>query len=147
MNKDIKESVPEIKDKFDTDSAEQLVLIGYPENAERLPDLIFWSCWPNDPVCWITHPYIYSLRDEILAPPMAEFLEFNLAQAQNNLIEDAFWLFINERGEHFRTLVRSHVKSPEGNALFMLEKYSLEEYKSQRERFEQIRNNTGHENK
>jgi len=140
MNKNIKESPPEITDKFDTDGAERLVLMGYPENTGKLSELIFWSCWPNDPVCWVTFPYIYSLRDEILAPPMAEFLEFNLSQGQNDLITDVFWLFINERGEQFRTLVRSHVKSPECNALFMLEKYSLDEYKSERERFEQIGN-------
>jgi hypothetical protein len=39
MNKDIKESLPGIKDKFDTYSTEQLVLTGYPENAERYPTL------------------------------------------------------------------------------------------------------------
>jgi len=133
LKKSMKKCLPEIKDKFDSDSAEQLVLIGYPENAERLSDLIFWSCWPNDPVCRITHPYIYSLRDEILAPPMAEFLEFHLAQKQTSLIADVFGLFINERGEQFRSLVRSYVKNQECNELFLLEEYSINEYKHERE--------------
>jgi hypothetical protein len=75
---------------------------------------------------------------------MAEFLEFNLAQAQSDWIANVFGLFINERGEQFSSLIISNVKSQEGHALFLLKKYSLEEYKSNCEQFEQAKINTEH---
>ncbi|MBU1310826.1 MAG: hypothetical protein KKE30_14990 [Gammaproteobacteria bacterium] len=86
----------EIKDKFDTDAAEHLVIIGYPENKKYLPDLVFWSCFPNDPVCWITYPYINSLKDEILAEAMAVFMKFNLGIGQEDMVETACAFFIFE---------------------------------------------------
>lgn len=112
-------SLPQIADKFDTDSAEHLVVIGYPANKPALPDLIFWSCWPNDPVCWITYPYIDALRDDYLAEPMAEFLEFHLQHQQLDMISDAFGLFINPRGQAFRHLVCSFLKTQAGRDLFV----------------------------
>jgi len=122
--------LPQIKDKFDTDSAEHLVIVGYPENKDVLSDLIFWSCFPNDPVCWVTHPYVASLRSKILAPAIAKFLEFNLINEQHELISDAFLLFINERGEPFRDLICRDIQNDRVQDLFRREEYSLKRYQS-----------------
>ena len=121
-------SLPEIEDKFDIENAEKLIEIGYPANKEVLVELISWSCFPNDPVCFATFPYIESLADEILAPSLAEFLEFHLSCEQNEMVDHAFWLFINKRGEKFRNLVFSFIKSDESRVLFTLNEYSLDEY-------------------
>ncbi len=115
--------LPQIADKFDTASAEHLVVIGYPRNQAALPELIFWSCWPNDPVCWITHPYIAALRDDYLAEPMAEFLEFHLQHQQLDMVGDAFALFINPRGQLFRERVLALMTSLAGRALFADPRY------------------------
>ncbi|MCP4322304.1 MAG: hypothetical protein GY787_10735 [Alteromonadales bacterium] len=89
-----------INDKFDTDGAENLVIIGYPENEDHLPDLIFWSCFPNDPVCWITYPYIKILRDDVMASAMSKFIEFHLGKGQVKIVEEAFDIFIKDEREN-----------------------------------------------
>jgi len=122
------DSLPEIEDKFDVENAEKLIAIGYPANKERLVEFISWSCFPNDPVCFVTFPYIESLADDILASSMAEFLEFHLGCEQNEMVGHAFWLFINKRGEKFRDLVASFMKNDESRVLFIQKKYSLDEY-------------------
>jgi hypothetical protein len=126
MDKHQEEDLPQIKDKFDTESAEHLVLVGFPTNASCLPELISWSCFPNDPVCWITYPYISSLRNEILAPAMADFLEFHVGAGQYDLIFDAFSHFINDRGVPFRKMVEEILQSDEAKSLFLDPKYSIE---------------------
>lgn len=93
-----------IKDKFDTESAKRIVDMGYPNNKEYLHDIIFWSCFPNDPVCHITYPFLSSLSDEELAGQVAEFLELNL-EPDTKLIENVFYTIINPRGEKFRKLI------------------------------------------
>jgi hypothetical protein len=122
-------NLPEIKDKFDTESAEHIVLVGFPRNADCLPELISWSCFPNDPVCWITYPYISSLRNEVLAPAMAKFLEFQVEVGQYDLIYDAFSCFINEREEPFRKLIEKYLQSDEAKSLFSDPKYMIETIK------------------
>ncbi|WP_166839224.1 hypothetical protein [Rheinheimera pleomorphica] len=97
----------EIKDKFDTDAAEHLVIIGYPDNKEYLPDLVFWSCFPNDPVCWITYPYINSLKDEILAEAMAKFMTFHLGIGQEDMVETACAFFIFEERSNLIPMIIS----------------------------------------
>lgn len=109
---------PSIADKFDTDSAAQLVALGYPANADTLDELIFWSCFPNDPVCHITHPYIQSLPNEALVEPLLDFLQYNLEVGQTDLVVDAFWLFINPRGEAFRQQIRQAAGDEAIRALF-----------------------------
>jgi hypothetical protein len=131
--------LPTIKDKFDTEGAGDLVLIGYPENKSALSELIFWSCFPNDPVCHVTHPYVASLRDEVLAPALAEFLDFHLDAKQLDLVSDAFWLFINERGESFRTAIASLCLNINTKALFKATEYSLAQFQEDRLKFEEIR--------
>lgn len=110
--------LPSIADKFDTDSAEQLVALGYPANADALDELIFWSCFPNDPVCHVTHPYIQSLPNEALVPPLLDFLQYNLEVGQTDLVVDAFWLFINPRGEAFRQQIKQATADEAIHALF-----------------------------
>ncbi|MFC3679674.1 hypothetical protein [Bacterioplanoides pacificum] len=95
-------SLQSIRDKFDTDNAEHLVLIGYPLNAGFLQELIFWSCFPNDPVCWITYPYVSVLRDDILLPELVAFVQFNIEQQQADLADTALAMFADERGQSFR---------------------------------------------
>jgi len=126
--------LPEIEDKFDVENVEKLIEIGYPANKDMLVELISWSCFPNDLVCFATFPYIESLNDDELAPSMAEFLEFHLGCDQNEMVDHAFWLFINKRGEKFRKLVFSFIKKDEAKALFSQNKYSLQEYKIKREK-------------
>ena len=128
--------LPKIKDKFDVKNAEKLIEIGYPTNKSVLVELISWSCFPNDLVCFATFPYIESLDDDQLAPSMAEFLEFHLNCGQNEMIAHVFWLFINKRGEKFRKLVRSLLEKDEAKALFSQHKYSLEEYQIKRDKFD-----------
>jgi len=95
-------SLQSIRDKFDTDNAEHLVLIGYPHNAGFLQELIFWSCFPNDPVCWITYPYVSVLRDDILLPELVAFVQFNIEKQQADLADTALAMFADERGQPFR---------------------------------------------
>jgi hypothetical protein len=115
-----------VKDKFDIESAEQIVRMGYPKNAEYISDMIFWSCFPNDPVFRVFYPYVESLSDSILATHLPEFLEFHLSKNQETLIGDVFDMFINHRGQNFRDLVLSACKNKEVQKLFTLEKYRLE---------------------
>ncbi|WP_444944497.1 hypothetical protein ACJJIK_06155 [Microbulbifer sp. ZKSA006] len=129
MNEDKEMDLPKIKDKFDTGSAEHIVIIGYPENADFLPELISWSCFPNDPVCWVTYPYISSLRNEILAPAMADFLDFHATAEQYDMIFTAFDHFINERGESFRELIKEYLQNDEAKKLFSDPKYSIGQLK------------------
>ena len=117
--------LPNIKDKFDTESAETLVVVGYPNNKDHIEELIFWSCFINDPVTWIAYPYISTLRDDILAPNLATFLEFNIEKNQPELIEFAFEEFINKRGQSFRDLILSKTQSEKVKELFEMEEYSL----------------------
>lgn len=131
-------TLPDIKDKMDVDSAAEIVSIGYPDNEDELETLIFWSCFPNDPVCWATFPYISSLRDEFLAPAMAKFIEFNLSHRQMELVSDVFWLFINERGEAFRSRILSMMEDEDAKALFSWPEYSLEQYAEDRRRFDDV---------
>ena len=133
-------TLPTIKDKFDVESASEIVVIGYPENQPALTELISWSCFPNDPVCHVTFPYIASLRNEILGPALAEFLDFHVTHAQLDLVSDAFWLFINERGAAFRGSIEGLCQQVSTKALFNDTKYSLEQYEKDRVRFDAIRN-------
>jgi len=94
-----------IKDKFDTDGAEHLVLIGYPENKEYLTDLIAWSCFPNDPVAWILYPYVSVLKDDIMAAAMAEFMEFHFEKNQEDMVEQAAAMFIYDGRENLIPLI------------------------------------------
>ena len=122
--------LPRIEDKFNVESASELVVIGYPENKEMLVELIFWSCFPNDPVCWVTYRYIDSLRDDYLAPEMAKFLEFHYEANQLDLVSNVFNQFINERGLDFRELVLSFVTVEKVRELFTWKEYSLEVYRT-----------------
>lgn len=131
--------LPSIKDKFDVDSASEIVVIGYPENQSALTELISWSCFPNDPVCFVTFPYIASLRNEVLAPALAEFLDFHVEHAQMDLVADAFWLFINERGATFRSSIAALCKQTNTKTLFDEAKYSLEQYAADRLKFDAIK--------
>ncbi len=97
----------EIENQFDTENAEKIVTSGYPKNKKFLVDLIFWSCFPNDPVCLIIYPYVSSLDDEILAPAMAEFISFHLANNQEELVDIALDMFVNERVPRFKKLIIS----------------------------------------
>jgi hypothetical protein len=115
-----------VKDKFDIESAEQIVRMGYPKNADYISDMIFWSCFPNDPVFRVFYPYVESLPDSILASHLPEFLEFHLSKNQETLIDDVFNIFINHRGQSFRDLVSSACKTKALQRLFTLEKYRLE---------------------
>jgi hypothetical protein len=118
----------QIKDKFDTESAERIVHIGYPKNADYITDMLFWCCFPNDPVFQVTYPYINSLSDSILSAHLPEFLEFHLLNKQERMIEDIFDLFINFRGKKFRELVLSLCETKDLQDLFTCEKYSFESY-------------------
>ena len=130
--------LPRIEDKMDVESAVETLAIGYPNNQDALEDLIFWSCFPNDPVCRATFPYVHSLRDEVLAPAMAKFIEFHHNHQQTELVTDAFWLFINERGEGFRSQVLACVSDAEVRALFSLPEYSLDQYASDCDAFDAL---------
>ena len=88
------------KDQFDTDAAEHLVLIGYPSNKAYLAEMITWSCFPNDPVCFTFLPYVSVLKDEILIPAMEEHLRFHLANNQESLADTAYYVFIDGEREH-----------------------------------------------
>ncbi len=131
--------LPTIKDKMDTDSAAEIVAVGYPDNKSALEELIFWSCFPNDLVCWVTFPYISSLRDEVLAPAMAAFIEFHHSHGQTDLVSDVFWLFINERGEAFRSRILSYMEDRDSQAYFSLPEYSLDQYAEDRRNFDALR--------
>ena len=109
-----------IKDKFDTEGAEHLVIIGYPENKQFLPDLIFWSCVPNDPVCWITYPYISSLRDEIFAEAMASFITFHLSVNQMDMIETACAFFVFDERDHLIPTIISLTDCPKVKSWFAI---------------------------
>jgi hypothetical protein len=99
-----------VKDKFDIESAEKIVRMGYPKNADYISDMIFWSCFP-DPVSRVFYPYVESLPDSILATHLPEFLEFHLSKNQETLIDDVFAMIINHRGQSFRDLVLSACKT------------------------------------
>ena len=100
-----------IKDKFDTESAQKIVDMGYPSNKKMLDDLIFWSCFPNDPVCHITYPFLATLKDDDIALPIIEFLEFNIDSNQMELIENAFLILVKTRGENFIKLLHTKANS------------------------------------
>lgn len=102
----------EIEDQFDVDSAEKLVALGYPDNKESLADLLFWSCFPNDPVAWITAPYILSLKTEELAPALAAFIEFHLRANQRELIDDVFCVVDVKEHRGISELTLSHISDP-----------------------------------
>lgn len=131
--------LPQIKNKMDWESAAEIVAIGWPANDGALEELLAWSCFPNDLVCWVTYPYISSLRDAVLAPAMARFLAFHHNHGQDDLVTDAFWLFINDRGETFRALILAQLTDPSTRALFALPAYSLAQHAQDRQRFESVR--------
>jgi len=116
----------QIKDKFDTESAQLIVNLGYPKNADHMVDMLFWCCFPNDPVSHVIYPFINSLSDSILSIHIPEFLEFYLSNKEEKMIEDIFEIFINFRGKKFRELVLSNCKTKDLQELFTREKYSLE---------------------
>lgn len=119
--------LPTIKDKFDTDSAEKIISAGYPANKDHLVELIFWT-FPNDPVTFLTFPYLLSLSDEILAEPIAIFLEDNIELKQEQLIENVFEFFINPRGQEMRDIILSKSKNEKVRALFDIDDFSLSKY-------------------
>ena len=106
-----------VKDKFDTKSAKQIVDLGYPKNAEYIEDMLFWLCFP-DPVCAVFSPFIASLPDAALIPHIANFMEFHFSKNQHDLVEEMFYMFIDERGDEFRAQVLSLCKTEEVRKLF-----------------------------
>lgn len=120
-------NLPNIKDKFDEESAEKIIRAGYPANKHHLVELLFWT-FPNDPVTLLTFPYLLSLSDEILAEPLAIFLEDNIELKQEQLIEYVFEFFINPRGQKMRDLVLSKSQNEDVKALFDNKDFSLSKY-------------------
>jgi len=107
-----------IKDKFDTKTAEQLVLVGYPKNKDHLCDMLFWSCFPNDPVCWITYPYMQILRDEILVETLESFIKFHLGNSQEKLVQIACEEFLSDERESLIPLILYLTECPKVKAWF-----------------------------
>ena len=101
-----------IKNKHDTDTVQKIVDLGYAANKKYISDLIFWSCFPNDPVCQVAYPYIASLSDEILATSIIDFLDDNLEQ-NTQIIDSVFQIIINPRGLDFSRLLRENTENPE----------------------------------
>lgn len=53
-----------IKDKFDTESVEKIIAVGYPENSEFLDDMLEWTADPNWPVSLPIFKYFIRLRKD-----------------------------------------------------------------------------------
>lgn len=107
----MKTKLPVIKDKFDTQNAQKLVKLGYPKNKKALVDLICWSCFPNDPVCHVTYPFIEKLSNAGLARGFIDFVKFSITSKQEWLIKEAFSIFIKPRGETFFYFILSKTNS------------------------------------
>ena len=50
-----------IKDKFDVDTIEKIIALGYPNNSEQLDELLDWTADPNWPVASPIYSYFIKL--------------------------------------------------------------------------------------